>query len=100
MQVQVENSQFARARLFDLPFGAEVTLPDGQVARLTGTISLGQLSPDELVLRGPVHLDRRLLVQRGRWTLVVPPGDGVLTLLPRYAVLRIGWFLSLVPLGS
>ena len=98
LAVKVEQSQFVRARIFDLPVHADLTLPDGQVAPLDGTIRLGQLTRDRLLLRASVHLDRRLLVRQGpRWR-VVGPADGVLTLLPRYALLRIGWAVFLVPL--
>ena len=98
LDVKVEQSQFVRARIFDLPFHADLTLPDGQVAPLDGTIQLGQLTRDQLLLRASVHLDSRLIVRQGRWPRVVGPADGVLTLIPRYALLRIGWALIVVPL--
>jgi hypothetical protein len=98
LDVTVEQSQFVRARIFDLPLYVDLTLPDGQVAPLDGTIERGQLTPDRLLLRASVHLDRRLIVRQGPWPREVGPADGVLTLLPRYALLRIGWALIVVPL--
>ena len=98
LDVKVEQSQFVRARIFDLPFHADLTLPDGQVAPLDGTIQLGQLTRDQLLLRASVHLKSPLVVRQGPRPRVVGPGDGVLTLIPRYALLRIGWALIVVPL--
>jgi hypothetical protein len=98
MQAQVEQSTFVRARIYDLPFAAELTLPDGQIAPLTGTVSLGRLTPDEFLLQGKVYLKGQLIVWRGQKSRVIPAGDGVLALRPRYAMLRVGSGVILVPL--